>query len=296
MWVQRNELRQAHGATPNQIAILCSEDTHYSVYKAADLLGLDVRVIPVDRTTRAMRADALADIVEGAVAEGKKYFSCILNMGTTMFGSIDDPDLVVGAIEKHRARGVDYRLHVDAAFGGFLYPFSQPSNRLSFRDPRIVSMTMDAHKMLQAPYGTGIFLVRKGMLPYVCNEHAAYVHGKDYTLCGSRSGANAIAAWMILRAYGSEGGKAFVQEILGRTDRLCRGLDRLGIRYFREPHMNIVTMPAEQIPASVAHEFTLVPDSHEGDPQWWKIVVMDHVTDQAIDSFLTSLAHARTTR
>ena len=56
--------------------------------------------------------------------------------------------------------------------------------------------------MLQAPYGTGIFLARKGLINYVYTETASYVKGLDATLVGSRSGANAIAVWMILKSHG----------------------------------------------------------------------------------------------
>ncbi|MGZ3450626.1 MAG: pyridoxal phosphate-dependent decarboxylase family protein [Polyangiales bacterium] len=289
VWVQRNALRQELGARNEEIAILCSEDTHYSVYKASDLLGLEAIVVPVDDATRRMQPSVLREVVAAAKARGRRHFVCILNMGTTMFGSVDDIDEVCGVLDE---LGVGYRVHVDAAFGGFLYPFTHPANRLDFRDPRVVSMTMDAHKMLQAPYGTGIYLARKGMMQFVCNEHAAYVHGKDYTLCGSRSGANAVAVWMILMAHGSEGGSVFLRELVARTDRLCAGLDRLSVSYFREPHMNVVAMRAKDVPRAVAERFTLVPDTHEGEPRWWKAVVMDHVDDGAIDRFLHALGPA----
>jgi glutamate/tyrosine decarboxylase-like PLP-dependent enzyme len=94
---------------------------------------------------------------------------------------------------------------------------------------------------------------------------------------------------MILRSYGSEGGKAFLHALLARTDALCRGLDALGIRYFRDPAMNVVTMRAEQIPARIAEKYMLVPDRH-GAPTWWKAVVMDHVHESTLARFLEDLA------
>jgi hypothetical protein len=98
---------------------------------------------------------------------------------------------------------------------------------------------------------------------------------------------------MILQAYGSEGGKAFICSLLDRTDRLCQGLDRLGVSYFREPGMNVVAMRAEHIPVEVAIRFTLVPDRHEGSPCFWKAVVMDHVSEDTIARFLAVLSQAR---
>ena len=289
MWIFRNALAK-EGFAPHELALICSEDTHYSAHKAANLLGIDLIQAPVDEDSRQMKPTALAEQIGNAKRAGKRAFVCILNMGTTMFGSIDDIDSFCAVLD---GMDVEYRVHIDAAFGGFIYPFSTPQHRLDFRNPRVLSMTMDAHKMLQAPYGTGIFLCRKGLLANVCTEAAAYVHGKDYTLCGSRSGAAAIAVWMILQAYGSEGGVRFIQGLLARTDRLCEGLSRLGISYFRAEGMNVVTMKATQIPKEIAERFTLVPDRHEGTPRYWKAVVMDHVTEAMMDRFLSALAGSR---
>jgi glutamate/tyrosine decarboxylase-like PLP-dependent enzyme len=95
--------------------------------------------------------------------------------------------------------------------------------------------------------------------------------------------------WMILRAYGSEGGKSYVQDLLEVTDLLCAGLDRLNLQYVREPHMNIVALRADGIPKDLAHHHHLVPDTHLQPPSWWKIVVMDHVTKQRVEHFLGDL-------
>jgi len=283
LWIQRNRLR---GGGAGEIAVIHSEDAHYSIPKACDLLGLTPLPVPVDEVTRQMPPGALRERVLGARARGVEAFVLVLTMGTTLFGCIEDID---GACRVLDGIGVDARIHVDAAFGGFIYPFTARENRLDFRHPRVDSITMDGHKMLQAPYGTGVFLVRKGLIEHICTEEASYVHGKDYTLCGSRSGANAVALWMILRSYGSEGGKEFLGALLARTDALCRGLDAAGIRYFRDPAMNVVTIRAGQIPPWVAEKYMLVPDRH-GAPTWWKAVVMDHVHEATLARFLEDLA------
>jgi glutamate/tyrosine decarboxylase-like PLP-dependent enzyme len=147
--------------------------------------------------------------------------------------------------------------------------------------------------MLQAPYGTGLFLARKGLMEAVRTEEAEYVPGKDCTLCGSRSGANAIAVWMILQTYGSAGGEAFIGELLRRTDHLCAGLRALEVPFYRHPSMNVVALRAGEVPPEVAHEYHLVPDTHDSEPAWWKIVVMDHVRVPVIEEFLGALGEAR---
>lgn len=293
LWCYRNEFRKAHGLGSSEVAVLQSTDTHYSVVKACDMLGTRPWKVPVDKTTRRVEVGAIAAQWPELRRAGVRALVVVLNMGTTMFGSIDDPEPVLSAVAE---LGVPFRVHVDAAFGGFIHPFSssgESDDRLSFRDERITSFTLDAHKMLGAPYGTGIFLARGGLMEYVETSGAHYVKGLDNTVCGSRSGANAIAVWMILRAYGSEGGREYVRGLLATAEKLTQELDALGVRYFREPRMNIVTMRAADVPEEVARAFYLVPDVHGAAPAWWKIAVMDHVDDEAIAHFVAALRAAR---
>jgi glutamate/tyrosine decarboxylase-like PLP-dependent enzyme len=279
-----------------EIDVICSEDTHYSVHKAANILNLHQTDIPVDERTRQLNLDVLSAHIDQEQASGKKFFIVVLNMGTTMFGSVDEVGPVADLLD---AKQIDYVIHIDAAFGGFIYPFTCPDNALSFRNRRISSFTLDAHKMLQAPYGTGIFLVRrqqdgKSLLDYVTTIKAGYVKGFDSTLCGSRSGANAVAVWMILKMYGADGGAAFCQDLLRRTELICRALDRLGVEYFRNPFMNIVALRASEPVRLVAEKHHLVPDRHGGAPSWHKIVVMDHVSEEMIRAFLEDIEKALT--
>src|SRR5690606_13226460 len=136
-----------------EIALLGSEDTHYSIAKAANLLNLNLYSVPVSEHERIIDTAELEQILVRAKEDGVKYFIVIVNMATTMFGSVDDPDIYVEALQKN---GLEFKLHVDGAFGGFVYPVSAPENNLNFSNPHVSSITLDAHKMLQAPYGTGI--------------------------------------------------------------------------------------------------------------------------------------------
>lgn len=286
MWILRNYFRKEKGAALNEIALVYSEDSHYSMPKGANLLGLHSIVVPVETETRQIKQEALKQAVLQAREAGYSCFIMVMNMSTTMFGSVDAIEISTGSLD---ALGVEYRVHVDGAYGGFIYPFSCENSAYTFENPKIMSFSLDAHKLVQSPYGTGIFLVRKGMMEYALTEEAQYVKGKDYTLVGSRSGANAVAVWMILRTYGSEGWKAKTGELIERTDRLCRNLEERGIPYFRNPFMNIVAIKGSAIPQEIVRQFMLVPDTHEGEPNWVKIVVMEHVTQGKLDKFLFAL-------
>lgn len=184
---------------------------------------------------------------------------------------------------------LEFRLHIDGAYGGFFYPFSNPDSMLNFENPHVSSITIDAHKMLQAPYGTGIFICRKGLIENVITKEAEYVEGMDLTLCGSRSGANAVAVWMILFTYGGNGWFEKISILQMRTKWFCKELDALGIDYFRNPFMNIVTIKASYISTSTAERFDLVPQKHDATNQWYKVIMMEHVEVEHLTLLLDDL-------
>lgn len=288
IWIYRNYFISKHGATHSEIAIISSSDTHYSVAKAANLLHIDWYPVTVDETTRNISAKGIDETVDRAIDNGVKYFIVISNMATTMFGSVDDPDLYADCLAN---RALEFKLHVDGAFGGFIYPFSRPDSNVNFANPHVSSITLDAHKMLQAPYGTGIFLARKGLMPFVYTNEASYVHGMDITLSGSRGGANAIAIWMILFTYGPYGWQEKINRLLYRTEVFCKQLTTAGIGFYRHPDLNIVTIHAKHVSPMLARKYGVVPDNHDN-PRWCKVVVMDHVELDQLEDFVNDLTKA----
>jgi len=286
LWIYRNYYMQEFKAKHKEIAVIFSRDTHYSIPKALDLLNIKGIELEVEEITRKIVVKDFEQKIEKALNEGYKYFIINMNMSTTMFGSIDDIDTITSFLNLLH---INYKLHVDGAYGGFIYPFTRTDkNSFTFKNKNISSFSIDGHKMLQAPYGTGIFLVRKNYLKYVCTNEAGYVKGKDFTLCGSRSGANAVCVWMILRVHGSEGWRVKMHTLIDRTTLICDKLDEWGIHYFRNPDLNIVTINSDFISSSLAKKYHLVPDSHNN-PSWYKIVVMPHVRQGIIDDFLSEL-------
>lgn len=290
--VDANTLQQYFIEHINKIDVIYPDDTHYSIYKAAHILNLHQHMIPVDESTRQIQLNYLSEYIDNSKKEGKKYFIIVLNMGTTIFGSVNEIDPITELLEN---KEIDFTIHVDAAFGGFIYPFTNPNNKLTFKNTCINSFTLDAHKMLQSPYNTGIFIVRKfldgkgeRLIKYVTTGKASYIPGNDSTLCGSRSGANAVSIWMILKIYGVDGAIKFCNELIKRTSNLCKKLDSLKIQYFNDKYMNIVALRATDKIKPLAEKYLLVPDNHDN-PIWYKIVVMDHVNDKLINAFIEDL-------
>lgn len=285
IWIYRNYFMHEHKASINEIAILCSSDSHYSMDKAANLLNIELYKVSTNDETREVEATQLTETIRKAKKDGVNYFIVVANMMTTMFGSADDIEIFTSILINE---GVEFRLHIDAAYGGFFYPFANKDNQTNFANPYVTSITMDAHKMAQAPYGTGIFLIRKGYMSYASTREASYVEGEDCTIIGSRSGANAVAVWMILSKYGPHGWFEKVLVLQRRTDWLCEKLIELGIIFFRNPFSNIVTIRANTINSDIADKYHLIPDNHHA-PNWYKIVVMEHVLIDKMEPFIEDL-------
>lgn len=285
IWIYRNLFIRDYSADLSEICILCSEDSHYSMDKAGDVFMIDVAKVSVDKNTRSINQESVQNALTQAQEAGKNYFIVIANMMTTMFGSVDKVETYTEVLLNNSCK---FKLHIDGAFGGFYYPFSQDTAAMTFENSAISSFTLDAHKMAQAPYGTGIFIARKGLLDYATTDKASYVEGEDCTLIGSRSGANAIAVWMILVTNGPFGWKEKIFILQKRTDWMCNQLELLNIEFFREPSSNLITIRSKHIEVDLARKYGLVPDNHHN-PNWFKIVVMEHVIVEKLIEFLEEL-------
>jgi glutamate/tyrosine decarboxylase-like PLP-dependent enzyme len=286
IWIYRNYFIRAYGAKTDEIAIVYSQDSHYSMPKGANILNVKSIVLEVDDSTRMIVQEDLELKLDKAKKEGIKYFVVVMNMSTTMFGSVDD---IIRVTDYFEEKNLTYKTHVDGAFGGFIYPFTNDNSSYSFNNERMSSFTLDGHKMLQSPYGTGVFIIRKGFMDYALTEEASYVQGKDYTICGSRSGANAVALWMILKTHGSDGLQVKMRNLTEKASSLGTQLTKVGVEYYQNPYLNIVTIRGKYISSQLAKKYSLVPDSHCSEPSWYKIVVMDHVKKGVLDAFLLDL-------
>lgn len=140
--------------------VYVAENVHHSVAKAARLVGFgpeDVRAVGITPDLR-LDAEALVGAVEEDRARGRTPICVVATGGTTDTGTVD-PLREVGEVA--RTEGLWY--HVDAAYGGFFVLTERGRERL--RGIELAdSLTVDPHKGLFIPYGTGCLLVRDAEL------------------------------------------------------------------------------------------------------------------------------------
>jgi aromatic-L-amino-acid decarboxylase len=138
--------------------IYLSEETHHCVAKAARLAGFpraSLRTLPTDERFRLVPS-ALEEAILEDRARGRRPFLVVPSVGTTNTGAIDPLPEV---LEIARAHGL--WVHADAAYGGF-FRLAPGGEALLRGIEACDSITLDPHKGLFLPYGTGALLVRDG--------------------------------------------------------------------------------------------------------------------------------------
>jgi len=149
-----------------------SREVHHSVTKAAIVAGFpaeNVRSVPTCERQR-MRVDALVEAIARDRAEGLSPFLVVGSAGTTNTGAVDP----LGALADVAEREALW-LHVDAAYGGF-FALTERGRAALAGIERAHSVTLDPHKGLFLPYGTGCVVVRDPTtLRRAFSSHASYL-------------------------------------------------------------------------------------------------------------------------
>jgi aromatic-L-amino-acid decarboxylase len=187
--------RDATGRT----LLVCSQETHSSAAKAARMLGMELRTVPVD-VDGAMRVDALGDLKDAAIV--------VATVGTTSRGAVDPVPVIADACQAAGAW-----LHVDAAYAGTAMVC--PEQRWAFAGvERADSLLINAHKWMLTPIDCSLLWTSRpdafrnafSMVPEYLRtptlEDEWSLH--EYGPALGR-GFRALKLWAVLRCYGRDG-------------------------------------------------------------------------------------------
>jgi aromatic-L-amino-acid decarboxylase len=151
--------RERHLGTDVRPGVLYTSDQgHHSIEKSAKLAGIfadRVRLVPADAEFR-MRVDLLKAMIAEDRAAGLRPFMVVSSAGTTNTGAVDPLDAVADLCVAE-----ELWHHVDGAYGAFFHAVPELRPLLAGL-PRADSLTLDPHKGMFLPYGTGALLVRDG--------------------------------------------------------------------------------------------------------------------------------------
>jgi aromatic-L-amino-acid decarboxylase len=202
--------RERHlGADIRRGVLYTSDQAHHSVLKSAKLAGVmpdRVRAIESDGSFR-MRVDLLRDAIAADRRAGLTPFAVVSSAGTTNTGAVDPLDAVADLCS---AESLWH--HVDGAYGAFFYLCDELRPALRGL-PRADSLTLDPHKGMFLPYGTGALLVRDGAALRAAHEAtAAYLpampHPEDFYDPSQHGpelsrGFPGLRVWLSVKLYGA---------------------------------------------------------------------------------------------
>lgn len=176
------------------LAVLVSARGHYSLGKAADLLGIgrdQLRLVEIDDHNR-IDLQHLKREFKQLASENIRPLALVGIAGTTETGNVDPLNAMADLAAEHSCH-----FHVDAAWGGPTL-FSTRYRHLLDGIERADSVTLDAHKQLYVPMGAGMVLFKDPTALSAIEHHAAYIlreGSKDlgsHTLEGSRPGKSML--------------------------------------------------------------------------------------------------------
>ena len=195
--------------TTGRNEVVCSEQTHSSVAKAARMIGMRLRKVACDSDLR-MRADALGDLSSAAVV--------VATVGTTASASVDPVPLVADACAAAGAW-----LHVDAAYAGSAMVC--PEYRWAFSGvERADSLVVNPHKWLLTPFDCSLLWTsRPADLRAAFSLVPEYLRTPDAedALSLSEYGPalgrrfRSLKLWAVLRCYGRRGLQEHIRRGVG---------------------------------------------------------------------------------
>ncbi len=226
-----------------QATVYVSEEVHHSMSKAAMLAGIpdaNVRAIETDSVFR-MRREALATAMAADRAAGRTPTLVCASAGTTNTGAVDPLRAVSALCREHNAW-----MHVDAAYGGFFLMSDRGRTALDgigLAD----SVTLDPHKGLFLPYGTGALLVKDrerlraghavgaAYLPTMLDAGA---DGVDYCELSPElsRGFRGLRVWLALELFGVSAFREAIDEKIDLAAALAAKLEAV-------PNVELVAAP-----------------------------------------------------
>ena len=235
--------------------ILASEQAHYTHTRLSEVLKLDFAPVPVTPSGR-MDLEALCVLLEqGDVG------TVVVTIGTTGVGAVDP----LAEILDLRGQ-FGFRVHVDAAYGGYFHIASALGAEARRHYDRLAeadSIVIDPHKHGLQPYGCGCILFRDPAVGTLYKHDSRYtyftsaeLHLGEISLECSRPGAAAVALWATQQLLPMERGGVFAAD-LDRSLLAARQLRthiEAGSDYvaLMEPELDIIVYGARAADAATA--------------------------------------------
>ena len=213
----------------SQPVILTASNCHYSIKRAANLLGLGHEAlveVPVNEKG-SMDLKQLEVIHKNLIEEGKNPFCLVSTAGTTIEGSFDNLS-ALGDFSKDK----HLWFHVDGAYGGSVLLSREHRNLMSGVD-KADSLSWDFHKMLGLNLPCAfLFMKEKHLMKkalasgndsYLFHDEDSLDLGSSSLQCGRKN--DIIKLWLNWMEYGEEGLGKRVDDLFDQSQEFARLID-----------------------------------------------------------------------
>ena len=211
---------------PEPPVMLAPATGHYSWPKAATLLGLGQNAVLVQRVDMEARLDLehVEITLQQMLRRRAPVLAVVAVIGSTEESAVDPLAGLLALRERFRARGLNFAIHADAAWGGYFRAMLRdeetpdrrcgvpvaalsPYVRAQYEAlPEADSITVDPHKGGYVPYPAGALCYRDVAWRDAISLRAPVVfHSQTeptvgvYGVEGSKPGASAAAVWLAHR-------------------------------------------------------------------------------------------------
>jgi len=262
-WNWRNRYRQTPQASPkDQPYLVIGTHAHACFTKFARYFDVAVKWIPLQPGQLSITAEQVRAVIETRISDDPQVMKecgftqeeagerkvgelvmaigCVL--GSTYSGSLDD----VAGIDRILTQGNwDIPIHVDAASGGFVLPFTQPHLEWDFRLPHVQSINVSNHKYGLVYAGLGTLVFRHGgIVPDDLLVDVPYLSGemRSFSLNFSRPSNSVAMQYHAFLTLGKAGYRRVMRECLA-TARFVA--DRLAAMPQTQQYFELVSNPDE---------------------------------------------------
>jgi glutamate decarboxylase len=211
--------RQAEGLPVDSPNVVMGADVHTCWEKFTRYFEVQARVVPMEEGRYTIGASEVEPLLD------ERTIGVAGVLGTTFTGQMDDLasiDALLAKVESEQ--GWRIPLHIDAASGGFLTPFSEPDLEWDFRLPRVRSINVSNHKFGLVYPGMGTVVFREQSdLPEELVFHINYLGGDmpNYTLNFSRASNSVILQYFNFLRLGRKGYAEIVASVLANARALA---------------------------------------------------------------------------
>lgn len=266
--------------------IIIPKSAHVSFEKAIDILNIKAKWANLTDTYQ-IDIESVKELIT------EETLGIIGIAGTTGTGVCDNIEALSEIALDH-----NLYLHIDAAYGGTIFPFLNDLGWISpsfgFENEGVKSITIDTHKILGSIIPGGAIIIRSDEIYKTISKNISYLSDSSttqITITGTRPGNSVISSWVLLNKLGKSYLVNRVKKSLELTNYIINRLKKI-------PDISLAFKPIINIIGFTSKAFKTKELVEKLRQKGWflsiykdfiRIVVMPHLSKKTINNFIKDL-------